>query len=118
MHFLRDNPHIFHSVRFRFIILHHERQGPIALFEGGRKRLRRFKQSFLKKPVLCIAGSLDVHTPPELHCLPLERAIQARDGVMFHTVSYPTDHFFSDCRETVAKTVESFLLEQLSIEKS
>lgn len=36
--------------------LHHERQGPIALFEGGgRKRLRRFKQSFFKKasPVHC-----------------------------------------------------------------
>lgn len=73
---------------------------------------------FSKKPVLCIAGSLDVHTPPELHCLPLERAIQARGGVIFHTVSYPTDHFFSDCRETAAKTAESFLLEQLSIEKS
>ncbi len=29
---------------------------------------------------------------------------------MFHTVSYPTDHFFSDCRETAAKTAESFLL--------
>jgi hypothetical protein len=90
--------------------LHHERQGPIALFEGDVSVSGASNNHFSKKPVLCIAGSLDVHTPPELHCLPLERAIQARDGVMFHTVSYPTDHFFSDCRETAAKTAESFLL--------
>jgi len=98
--------------------LHHERQGPIALFEGDVSVSGASNNHFSKKPVLCIAGSLDVHTPPELHCLPLERAIQARGGVMFHTVSYPADHFFSDCRETAAKTAESFLLEQLSIEKS
>lgn len=77
-------------------------------------RLEGLAELLSKKPVLCVGGSLDVHTPPEQHCAPLERAIQERGGVLFRPVSYPTDHFFSDCRETVAKTVETFLLEQLS----
>ena len=93
-----------------------------ALLEEAVTHSREFcleglAEPLSRKPVLCIAGSLDVHTPPELHYAPLERAVQNR-GVMFHMVSYPADHFFSDCRETVAKTVESFLLEQRSIEKS
>lgn len=81
-------------------------------------RLEGLAEPLSKKPVLCVAGSLDVYTPPEHHCVPLERAVQKQNGVLFRLVSYPTDHFFSDCRETVAQTVKTFLLEQLSVEKS
>lgn len=62
-----------------------------------------------RKPLLCVAGSLDGYTPPELHCAPLANAIKAAGGTMFQFKSYPTDHFFSDFRLLVADTVIEYL---------
>lgn len=62
-----------------------------------------------QKPMLCIAGTLDTCTPPALHCIPLARAIRAAGGSMFQMISYPTDHFFSDYRLSVADAVEEYL---------
>lgn len=67
-----------------------------------------------QKPVLCIGGTLDMVTPPALHCEPLIRTIQAAGGTTLQTVFYPTDHFFADYRLTVAETVTEFLKKQLS----
>lgn len=85
-----------------------------AITHSSKFRLEGLAKPLSKKPVLCVAGSLDIHTPPEFHCAPLEQAIREWDSTLFRLVSYPTDHFFSDYRETVAGTVEEFLLEQLS----
>ena len=65
-----------------------------------------------QKPLLCVAGTLDTCTPPEEHCAPLLRAIEALGGKKIQVLNYPTDHFFSDYRETVAGTVTEFLLSQ------
>lgn len=62
-----------------------------------------------RKPMLCIAGMLDTCTPPALHCIPLARTIRAAGGSMFQMISYPTDHFFSDYRLSVADAVEKYL---------
>lgn len=88
-----------------------------AITHSPEFHLEGLAEPLSKKPVLCVGGSLDIHTPPEFHCSPLEQAVRARGGILFRLVSYPTDHFFSDRREAVAKTVEEFLLEQLSDEK-
>ena len=68
-----------------------------------------------KKPLLCIKGNLDIYTPPAYHCEPLARAIQAEGGTLFHSISYPTDHFFADYRLTVAEDVIEFLTKSLSL---
>lgn len=77
-------------------------------------RLENAAEALAQKPILCIAGTLDIYTPPVLHCEPLIRAIQAAGGTSLQTVSYPTDHFFADYRLTVAETVTEFLKKQLS----
>ena len=85
-----------------------------ALDRSGDFRLENAAEALAQKPVLCIGGTLDIYTPPVLHCEPLIRAIQAAGGTSLQTVSYPTDHFFADYRLTVAETVTTFLKEQLS----
>lgn len=85
-----------------------------ALDRSGDFRLENAAEALAQKPVLCIGGTLDIYTPPVLHCEPLIRAIQAAGGTSLQTVSYPTDHFFADYRLTVAETVATFLKEQLS----
>lgn len=77
-------------------------------------RLENAAEALAQKPVLCIGGTLDIYTPPVLHCEPLIRAIQAAGGTSLQTVRYSTDHFFADYRLTVAETVTAFLKEQLS----
>ena len=77
-------------------------------------RLEGLAEALAQKPVLCIAGTMDIYTPPTLHCEPLIRAIQAAGGTSLQTVYYPTDHFFADYRLTVAETVTKFLKKQLS----
>lgn len=62
-----------------------------------------------KKPLLCVAGTLDVYTPPAQHCEGLVRKILDCGGTQLQYVSYPTDHFFSDYRLTVARTAAAFL---------
>ena len=74
--------------------------------------LENAAEALTQKPVLCIAGTLDIYTPPVLHCEPLLRAIQAAGGALLQTVYYPTDHFFADYRLTVAETVTEFLKKQ------
>lgn len=76
--------------------------------------LENAAETLAQKPILCIAGTMDIYTPPTLHCEPLIRAIQAAGGTSFQTVYYPTDHFFADYRLTVAEAVTEFLKKQLS----
>ncbi len=71
--------------------------------------LEAVAQGLAQKPLLCVAGSLDLHTPPAQHCEPLLRAIQAKGGTQLQAVSYPTDHFFADYRLAVADEVTQFL---------
>lgn len=85
-----------------------------ALDSSETFRLENAAEALAQKPVLCIGGTLDIYTPPTLHCEPLIRAVQAAGGALLQTVSYPTDHFFADYRLTVAETVTTFLKEQLS----
>lgn len=68
-----------------------------------------------RKPLLCIGGSLDIYTPPTLHCDPLIRMIRGKGGTLLRTHTYPTDHFFADYRLTVAKDVIDFLTELRSL---
>ena len=85
-----------------------------ALHRSADFRLERAAEALAPKPVLCIGGTLDIYTPPVLHCEPLAHAVQEAGGTSIQTVSYPTDHFFADYRLTVAETVTTFLKEQLS----
>ncbi|MDD3253494.1 MAG: alpha/beta fold hydrolase [Lachnospiraceae bacterium] len=66
------------------------------------------------KPLLCITGTLDVCTPKQYHGGPLVEAILAAGGVKVEELSFPTDHFFSDYRLTVAERVAEFLEAQVS----
>ena len=85
-----------------------------ALAHSADFCLESTAESLAQKPVLCVAGTLDIYTPPVLHCEPLAHAVQEAGGTSIQTVSYPTDHFFADYRLTVAETVTTFLKEQLS----
>ena len=85
-----------------------------ALDRSADFRLKSAAEALAQKPVLCIGGTLDIYTPPVLHCEPLAHAVQEAGGTSIQTVSYPTDHFFADYRLTVAETVTTFLKEQLS----
>jgi pimeloyl-ACP methyl ester carboxylesterase len=85
-----------------------------ALDNSETFRLENAAEALAQKPILCIGGTLDIYTPPTLHCEPLIRAIQAAGGTSLQTVSYPTDHFFADYRITMAETVTEFLKKQLS----
>ena len=62
-----------------------------------------------RKPLLCITGTLDDCTPKQYHGGPLVEAIRAAGGVNVEELSFPTDHFFSDYRLTVAERVAEFL---------
>lgn len=75
--------------------------------------LENLAEVLAQKPLLCIAGALDSYTPQELHCVPLANAVRAAGGTMFRLESYPTDHFFSDFRLSVADTVIEYLQSQL-----
>ena len=85
-----------------------------ALDRSADFRLENAAEALAQKPVLCIGGTLDIYTPPVLHCEPLAHAVQEAGGTSIQTVSNPTDHFFADYRLTVAETVTTFLKEQLS----
>ena len=85
-----------------------------ALDRSADFRLESAAEALAQKPVLCIGGTLDIYTPPVLHCEPLAHAVQEAGGTSIQTVSYPTDHFFADYRLTVAETVTTFLKEQRS----
>ena len=85
-----------------------------ALDSSETFRLENAAEALAQKPVLCMGGTLDIYTPPVLHCEPLSHAVQEAGGTSIQTVSYPTDHFFADYRLTVAETVTTFLKEQLS----
>ena len=54
-------------------------------------------------PYCCCTAS------PALCCDPLRRAVQAAGGTQFRSETYPTDHFWSDHRLTIAQTVTEFL---------
>ncbi|WP_298029184.1 S9 family peptidase [uncultured Dysosmobacter sp.] len=72
-------------------------------------RLENVADRLAEKPLLCVAGTLDIYTPPAQHCTPLGRAIEGAGGRQFQTVSYQTDHFFSDYRLAVADQVIAYL---------
>ncbi len=72
-------------------------------------RLESAAPGLASKPVLCIGGTLDIYTPPELYCEPLRRAVEKAGGTQFRSVLWPTDHFLSDYRLTVSETVLEFL---------
>lgn len=85
-----------------------ERIQPAAL-PGKRSR------PLAKKPLLCITGTLDTCTPGRYHCSPLMDAIRAEGGRLLKSLEFPTDHFFSDYRLTVAACVTEFLEELAGI---
>ena len=77
-------------------------------------RLENAAAALAKKPVLCIGGTLDIYTPPAMHCEPLVRAVQAVGGNLFQFILCQTDHCFSDYRITVSETVSAFLKKAVS----
>ena len=84
-----------------------------ALDHSGAFALENQAQALKEKPVLCIGGTLDLYTPPQLHGGPLAQAVRRAGGTLFREVTYPTDHFFADYRLAVAGTVTEFLKGQL-----
>ncbi len=80
-----------------------------AEINAERFSLENLSGKLSKKPLLCVGGTLDTCTPPVQNCQPLEQAITARGGKLLQSLRYPTDHFFSDYRFTVAQTVIDFL---------
>ena len=80
-----------------------------ALEHSEEYRLESAAAALARKPVLCVGGSLDIYTPPALCCEPLRRAVEAAGGTQFRSETYPTDHFWSDHRLTIAQTVTEFL---------
>ena len=85
-----------------------------ALDRSADFRLESAAGALAQKPVLCIAGTLDIYTPPPLHCEPLIRAVHAVGGTSLQGIRYPTDHFFADYRLTVVEAVTAFLMKQRS----
>jgi pimeloyl-ACP methyl ester carboxylesterase len=77
-------------------------------------RLENVADKLAQKPLLCVGGELDIYTPPQFFCEPLENAIRAAGGTKLQGVRYPTDHNISDYRLTVAERVETFLTSLLS----
>ena len=84
-----------------------------ALDHSGAFALENQAQALKEKRVLCIGGTLDLYTPPQLHGGPLAQAVRRAGGTLFREVTYPTDHFFADYRLAVAGTVTEFLKGQL-----
>lgn len=75
-------------------------------------RLESAAEALAQKPLLCVAGTLDIHTPPMYYCEPLVRAIRQAGGAQLQSICCPTDHFFADYRLTIAEKVTGFLTEQ------
>lgn len=78
-------------------------------------RLENLAAQLAGKPILCISGSLDSCTPESCHCAPLERGIAAAGGTQLRRIRYPSDHFFSDYRLTLAETVTEYMTQLLSL---
>lgn len=59
-------------------------------------RLENAAAALAKKPVLCIGGTLDIYTPPAMHCEPLARRYRRRTASCSNssaarlTTSFPT----------------------------
>lgn len=73
-------------------------------------RLESCAEALSRKAVLCVSGTMDCYTPRALHCLPLEQAVKDAGGENFQSIEYPTDHFFSDSRMTIAEAAANFLM--------
>ena len=80
-----------------------------ALDHSGEFALEAQAAALKDRPVLCVGGTLDVYTPPELCREPLAQAVRQAGGTLFRERTYPTDHFFADYRLTVAAAVTDFL---------
>lgn len=80
-----------------------------AVEHSGALRLENAAAGLAAKPVLCISASLDLYTPPELNGEPLAKAVARHGGTQFQHIVWPTDHFLSDYRLTMAETVLTFL---------
>lgn len=85
-----------------------------ALFNEAIENSETFKlesvaANLVDTPIMCFTGSLDFVTPDELFCKPLREAVIANGGTKISHIEYPTDHFFSDYRVTVANDVCEFL---------
>ena len=80
-----------------------------ALDRSGEFALEAQAAALKDRPVLCVGGTLDIYTPPELCREPLARAVRQAGGTLFQERTYPTDHFFADYRLTVAAAVTDFL---------
>lgn len=81
-----------------------------AVINSEEYRLESCAEALSRKAVLCVSGTMDRYTPRALHCLPLEQAVKAAGGEKFQSIEYPTDHFFSDSRMTVAEAAANFLM--------
>lgn len=85
-----------------------------ALQHSTEFALESLAELLKEKPLLCVGGTLDIYTPPQVHYGPLARAIRQMGGKLLREMEYPTDHFFADYRLTVAETVTQFLRGQCS----
>ncbi len=85
-----------------------------AFAHSAEFALESLCEKLKSKPILCIGGTLDICTPPQMHCEPFAQAIQRAGGTAFQEIDLPTDHFFADYRLTVAEMVIAFLKKQLS----
>lgn len=72
-------------------------------------RLENLAEALAKKPLLCVDGTLDTCTPAAQHTRPLIEAIHATGGTRLQTLTYPTDHVFSDYRLELCGVVCDFL---------
>lgn len=88
-----------------------------ALSNSEAFRLENLAGFLAMKPLLCVGGTLDMDTPPAQHFDPFMKSVWAAGGTMLHSINFPSDHFFSNYRETVIRTVEEFLLELPSVPK-
>lgn len=72
-------------------------------------RLENLADSLVQKPLLCVDGSLDIYTPAAQHTRPLIEALQTAGGTRLRSLTYPTDHFFSDYRLELSGVICDFL---------
>lgn len=99
---LEDSAHWLNGVTGEELLREAEEHGRQLCLESAARPLA-------KKPLLCITGTLDTCTPGRYHCSPLMEAIRAEGGTLLKSLEFPTDHFFSDYRLTVAEYVTEFL---------
>lgn len=76
-------------------------------------RLSTYAENLAQKPVLTIGGSYDTDLPPAEHFEVLNKSIQKYDKGNLVTVSFPTNHGMGDQRYGIARTIASFLSNQL-----